>query len=121
MSRLADSFLTSISTEVTKTGSLVVRIGIRTSNETEVTLILSDVTRLCIEGADLHDFVGEVVVRRLPRFGPWPAEARHLLGHHLNVTEVTWLRLDGPTPIEVLAADLRVDQLARTGDCKPEP
>lgn len=121
LSHLADSFLTSVSTEATNTGSFVARIGMRTPDGTEVTLVLSDVARLCIDGGDLHNFVGDIVVCWLPRFGPWPAEARHLLGHHDNCTELTWLRLDGPTEIEVLAADLRVETVAEKRDRELEP
>jgi hypothetical protein len=49
------------------------------------------------------DLVFEITARALPRYGPWPPEARHLLHHHDNNAELTWVILDGTTRIEVLA------------------
>lgn len=113
LSRLAGSFITSVSSEVTKSGTLATTITVR-QGERDVVLELSDVVRFCIDAVDLPSFVGEVTVRRLPRVGAWPAEAHHLLGYHDNVAEVVWLRLDGPTAVEVVAHGLRVEE-ARDG------
>jgi len=33
----------------------------------------------------------------------------HLLHHHNNLSALTWLRMDGPSPIEILGAQLTVE------------
>jgi hypothetical protein len=106
-SRLAGSFITSVSTEVTKSGTLAAAITVQ-RGEHDIVLELSDVARFCIDAVSLPSLVGEAMVRRLPRVGAWPPEAHHLLGCHDNVAEVVWLRLDGPTAVEVVAHGLRV-------------
>ncbi|GAA3018059.1 hypothetical protein GCM10020229_31670 [Kitasatospora albolonga] len=55
------------------------------------------------------DFVDEVVVRELPRQGPWPAEARHLLQHHNNRCALQWLTITGPSEVEILAEEFTAD------------
>ena len=55
------------------------------------------------------DFVGEVVVRELPQYGPWPAEAHHLLHHHDNRAVLYWLTITGTGPVEILAEAFDVD------------
>lgn len=94
-------------------GALAVTIAVGEGSGDDVVLVLSGVVRLCIDGADLHSLVGEISVRRLPRTGAWPPEARHLLGHHDNAAELVWLRLDGPTTIEAVARGLCVEEAAR--------
>jgi hypothetical protein len=63
--------------------------------------------------ADLYgpdvDFVDEVVVRELPRLGPWPVEARHLLQHHNNRRALQWLTIIGPSEVEILAEEFSDD------------
>jgi hypothetical protein len=106
LSGLAGADLDSIATELTKDGALVVSIGVARGGVVQAVLVLSDVAHLRIDGP--VDFIDEIVVRRLPRFGPWPTVARHLLGHHTNESEMVWFRLNGPMEIEALARDMAV-------------
>jgi hypothetical protein len=55
-----------------------------------------------------NDFIDEVSVRRLLGTGPWPSEAHHLLQHHSNDTGLLWIRLTGPTQIEIVARTLTI-------------
>lgn len=55
------------------------------------------------------DFVGEVVVRELPQYGPWPTEAHHLLHHHDNRAVLYWLTINGTGSVEVLAEAIDID------------
>ncbi|MFF4340056.1 hypothetical protein ACFY00_08965 [Kitasatospora sp. NPDC001540] len=57
---------------------------------------------VCVADPD-GDLVDEVLVRELPRDGPWPEEARHLLEHHDNRRALQWLTLTGPGEVEILA------------------
>ncbi|MFD7642097.1 hypothetical protein ACFV4P_15715 [Kitasatospora sp. NPDC059795] len=88
-------------------GEAVIRIE---SASAAVTLRLVGIVHI---RAELFDpefaLVDEVVVRELPRWGPWPAEARHLLDHHNNRCALHWLTVVGPNEVEVLAEDLSID------------
>jgi hypothetical protein len=102
-----NSFM-SLSTKVSRKGELAVSIGLYMEQGPDIVLVLSGVTRLHIDG-DLDSWVDELVVSRLPQFGPWPEEARPILMHHVNQSEVVWLRFIGPREIEVVARELRVE------------
>ncbi len=103
---MAGGDLGSIATELTNDGVLIVRIGIDRGGVPQAVIVLTDVAHFRFDGA--VDFIDEIVVRRLPRTGPWPAQARHLLGHHLNESEMVWIVLKGPMEIEALAGDVTV-------------
>ncbi|MEU4095586.1 hypothetical protein [Streptomyces sp. NPDC026673] len=61
--------------------------------------------KACLADPD-GGFVAEVVVRKLPQYGPWPAEARHLLHHHSNRSVLQWLTITGPSEeVEILAEE----------------
>lgn len=75
----------------------------------QVVLTLSQVVHVTMDSpGDWDDFIDEVSVRRLPSTGPWPPEAHHLLQHHNNDGELLWIRLIGPTEIEIVARALAV-------------
>jgi hypothetical protein len=70
-------------------------------------LTLTHVLHLTMDSpGDWDDFIDEISVRRLPRTGSWPPEARHLLQHHNNDSDLLWIRLTGPTQIEIVARTL---------------
>jgi len=70
-------------------------------------LTLTHVFHLTMDSAgDWNDFIDEIPVRRLPRSGSWPPEARHLLQHHNNDSDLLWIKLTGPTQIEIVARTL---------------
>ena len=72
-------------------------------------LTLTHVLHLTMDSpGDWNDFTDEISVRRLPRTGSWPPEARHLLHHHNNDSDLLWIRLIGPTRIEIVARTLAV-------------
>ncbi|MFC4034473.1 hypothetical protein ACFO3J_23780 [Streptomyces polygonati] len=74
---------------------------------TPVVLEFLQVVRVVLD--DYGDWAGsvdEIEVRELPRSGPWPAAARHLLHHHNNESALLWVRLIGPTDIEIAAREL---------------
>lgn len=72
-------------------------------------LTLTHVLHLAMDSpGDWNDLIDEVSARPLPRTGPWPPEARHLLQHHNNDSDLLWIRLTGPTQIEILARTLTV-------------
>jgi mannose-6-phosphate isomerase-like protein (cupin superfamily) len=48
-------------------------------------------------------------VRELPQYGPWPAEAHHLLHHHDNQAALHWLAITGTGQVEILAEAFEVD------------
>ncbi|MYW00270.1 hypothetical protein [Streptomyces sp. SID3343] len=74
-----------------------------------VVLELSHVVHARMDGTgDWDEFVDEITVRDLPRTGPWPTWARHLLHHHNNETTMVWVKLIGPTEIEILARSLTI-------------
>lgn len=95
-----------VTTELSDDGALVVRIGIDRGGVRQGVIVLTDVVHFRFDGT--VDFFDEIAVRRLPRTGPWPAEASHLLGHHLNESEMVWIRLIGPGEIEALARHVTV-------------
>jgi hypothetical protein len=67
-----------------------------------VVLTLTQVLHVTMDSpGGWNDFIDEVPVRRLPSTGPWPSEAHHLLQHHNNDTDLLWIRLTGPTQIEI--------------------
>jgi hypothetical protein len=73
-------------------------------------LTLTHVLHLAMDSpGDWDDFIDEISVRRLPRTGPWPPEARHLLQHHNNDSDLLWIRLTGPTQIEIVARTLTAE------------
>ncbi|MFI5532918.1 hypothetical protein ACIA8O_30720 [Kitasatospora sp. NPDC051853] len=78
---------------------------------TDVTLRLAGIVhaRADISSPDA-DFVDQVVVRELPRYGPWPVEAHHLLQHHNNCSVLHWLTITGPSTVEIVAEEFSVDQ-----------
>ena len=72
-------------------------------------LTLTHVVHLAMDSpGDWNDFIDEISVRRLPRTGPCPPEARHLLQHHNNNSDLLWIRVTGPTQIEIVARTLAV-------------
>jgi hypothetical protein len=74
-----------------------------------VVLKLTQVVHLAMDGpGGWNDFIDEVSVRRLPGTGPWPPEAHHLLQHHSNDNGLLWIRLTGPTQIEIVARTLTI-------------
>jgi len=73
-------------------------------------LTLTHVVHLSMDSpGGWNDFIDEISVRRLSRTGPWPPEARHLLQHHNNDSDLLWVTLTGPTQIEIVARTLAVD------------
>ena len=73
-------------------------------------LTLTHVLHMTMDSpGDWNDFVDEITVRRLPRTGAWPPGARHLLQHHSNDSDLLWMRLTGPTQIEIVARTLAAD------------
>jgi hypothetical protein len=106
LSELAGGDVASIATELTRDSFLIVRIDIVRGDGLQAVVTLSEVAHLRIDGP--VEFIDEIEVRRLPRFGPWPAEAGHLLAHHGNASEMVWIRLGGPMEIEILACDMAV-------------
>jgi hypothetical protein len=108
---LAGSSVTSVSTELSKSGDLIMRLGLGRGGGQgpDTVLALSGVGWLCIDGDSLGSWVDELVVRRLPQFGAWPPEAQHLLWLHNNHEEWIWLRSSGPEFVEIVARELRIE------------
>jgi hypothetical protein len=74
-----------------------------------VVLTLTQVVHVTMDSpSDWSDFIDEVSVRCLPSTGPRPSEAHHLLQHHNNDTDLLWIRLTGPTQIEIAATTLTI-------------
>ena len=99
--------------------SVVVRTDLRASEahlvlnseRRSVTLRLARVWHARVDvGEPGWDLVGEVVVRELPQYGPWPTEAHHLLHHHNNGAALFWLTVSGSGEVEILAEAFEVDE-----------
>ncbi|MFG2045731.1 hypothetical protein [Dactylosporangium sp. NPDC048998] len=90
----------------------VVRITLVASDGADsVALLVEDVLHIEMDTSrSWDDFVDEVTLLQLPQHGPWPEQVQHLLHHHNNRSALTWLRMDGPGPIEVLGVRLTVEQ-----------
>lgn len=73
-----------------------------------VVLAVEGLRYLQLDGAAWGDMVDELLALELPQYGSWPEQARHLLHHHNNREPLIWLRLDGPSPIEMLGSNLTV-------------
>lgn len=98
--------------------SVVVRTDLRPSEAHlvlnsaggSVTLRLARIWHARVDvGCPEGDFVGEVIVRELPQYGPWPAEAHHLLHHHDNRAVLHWLTVTGTGSVEILAEAFEVE------------
>lgn len=75
----------------------------------EVELMLEDIRHFRMDTAGpWDDFVDELTAVNLPPGRPWPEAARHLVDHHDGRDALVWLRLDGPSPIEILGRTLTV-------------
>ncbi|GAA4263683.1 hypothetical protein [Dactylosporangium darangshiense] len=92
----------------------VVRITLVTSDGADsVALLLEDVVHIEMDTSrSWDDLIDELTLLQLPQHGPWPKQVQHLLHHHHhnNRSALTWLRMDGPGPIELLGARLTVEQ-----------
>jgi hypothetical protein len=102
LDRLGSSILTSVvlRTDLHPSEAQVVL----TTEAESTTLRLSGVVYARVDLLDPDgDLVDEVVVRVLPKDGSWPAEAAHLLHHHTNRAEQFWLRVVGPSEVEIVA------------------
>lgn len=94
-----------IRTDVEPSEALVVL----TSGLASTEIRLSRIVHARVDVSDPEgDLVDEVVVRELPKDGPWPAEAQHLLQHHNNRSTLYWLTLVGPSEVEVVAESFEV-------------
>jgi hypothetical protein len=75
----------------------------------EVELMVEGILHLRMDtSGSWDDFVDELTAVQLPPKQPWPETARHLLHHHDGRDVLVWLRLDGPSPIEILGRTLNV-------------
>ncbi len=110
LSRYHGCFLRSVSTSLEANGDARVLISLAEGPDTVVVLELLRVVRLSMDDGfgDWAGFVDDIKVSELPCRGPWPREARHLLHHHNNESAMLWVRLIGPTEIEILARELVV-------------
>ncbi|MYW00530.1 hypothetical protein [Streptomyces sp. SID3343] len=107
LSRYHGYFLDGISVAAGDGGSTV---SVSLTHGDRVVLELSHVVHVKMDSCgDWDEFVDRIVVRELPRTGPWPTEARHLLHHnHNNDCIMVWVRLIGPSEIEILGRVLTV-------------
>ena len=75
----------------------------------EVELMLEDILHLQMDtSGSWDDFVDELTAVQLPPGQPWPETARHLVHHQGGRDALVWLRMDGPSPIEILGRILSV-------------
>ncbi|WP_214110475.1 hypothetical protein [Acrocarpospora catenulata] len=81
-----------------------------TSGAEDVVLVeLSHVVQMAMDGpVEGDDLVDEIIVCELPKTGPWPADAHHLLHHHNNEADLLWLKIIGPREIGVVARTIKV-------------
>ncbi|MEV0644251.1 hypothetical protein AB0I28_03200 [Phytomonospora sp. NPDC050363] len=86
-------------------------VTVLSSEAADVTLRLVGIVHVTPDIGDLPgNFVDEIAARELPRCGPWPEEARHLLRHHNNRSALRRLTIAGPDEVEIVAEVLTVDQ-----------
>ena len=84
-----------------------VRVSLSYGPRPAVDLVFSRVSHLALDQSDYFPaIIFEITAFSLPQYGPWPAEARHLLHHHDNNAEQAWVILEGTIRIEVLAEEL---------------
>ncbi|MFJ9712006.1 hypothetical protein [Streptomyces sp. NPDC101234] len=85
-------------------------VVVLSSEGASVTLRLAGIVHARADiGTPDGDFVDQAVVRELPQDGPWPVDAYHLLHHHNNRSVLQWLTVTGPSEVEIVAEELRVE------------
>lgn len=94
----------------TESGMSGMRVSLVHGPNPVADLVFSRVSQVAIDQSDdVPALIVEITARTLPQYGPWPPEAQHLLHHHDNVAELTWVILEGSIRIEVLAEELVIE------------
>ncbi len=102
-------FLGSVSMHATAYEDAGMSIELTDGPNAVVVLEFKHVVRIAMDDyGDWCGFFDDFEVRELPRDGPWPNEAKHLLHHHNNESAMLWVRLIGPTEIDIVARELIV-------------
>jgi hypothetical protein len=77
----------------------------------DVTVVLDGVYRISVQKPPdpSGSFVDEAWVKVLPKVPkPWPGEAEGLVTRHEHLPDLIWLKVVGPTAIDVVAATIIV-------------
>src|SRR5690348_3070167 len=107
LDRFRGYFLSDIAITATSGASRVRITLVAAGGVDRVALLIEDVTHISMgTSQSWDDFVEAFMLLQLSQYGPWPEQVHHLLHHHNNRSALTWLRMDGPSPIEILGAQL---------------